>query len=337
MEYKTYTVNSKMSQSTIQTYLTKHFSKIIFESGTYNITRPLLLYSNTEIVLGEGVTLKRMAQCYVFQSSMGRNVTKYNGCNNIKLVGNGAKIICDGSKLVSNIISIIHSKDITISGITFIRNVGNHAIEINSSKNVVIEKCVFDGTTQQKGFEFREQIQIDGSFQLAMAYYPNPTERCFDGTISEDIVIRNCIAKGVNVFCGSHTQLSNGKKHKNILIENNTMYGTGVEGFYGAFCRLMGMDNVTIRNNKASNVGRFIEVTTPRKFYNNDSTYITEPNEKIKGCDNIIIEKNTILDLCKIYNCNGVFINSHFDKIKHTNIILKSNNKMNGAISNVTK
>ena len=328
----TYKVNPSMSHSKIQSYLAIHNSKIIFTAGIYTVKKPFLLYSSTEIQLEKGAVLKRMAKCYVFQSSVGCNVTKYSGCHDISI--HGGKIICNGSTQPSNIISLFHSKNIKIYDMTIKDNVGNHAIEINSSCNVTIDNVTFDGNKQVEGCEFREMIQLDYAYKTGLPIYANANYKCYDGTPCENITIKNCTFKGSNIAIGTHTCMNYKNQHKNIVIDNNKFTSDGVLGKYGAFVRCIGMDNVKITNNMVSNVGRLVEITTPNKFYNKNSTTTTIPSKDVTGCSNIVIERNTILKSNTTFKYNGVYVTSKFDTIEHTGIVVK-NNKLNGAKNNI--
>ena len=323
-------ITPTMTITQIQNVLNKA-GDITFKKGTYSITKPLILTSNTSITLEDGAILKRNKRCYVFQTYVTDKTTKYNGAHDISI--NGGTIVCNGCLQPTNIISLVHSKSITIKNVTIKNNVGNHAIEINSSRNVVIDSCKFLKSTQKTGACFREQIQIDFAYQTGLPFSKNNKAVTYDGTCCKDITIKNCTFNGCNIAIGTHTQSATNNHHTNIKILNNKGVGCGVLENYGAFCRLIGMSDVVISGNKIKNFGRLVEITTPSKFYLNNSS-ITTTASGIDGCSDIEINNNTILEPCTTFKYNGIFVKSKFEEITHSNIRL-GENKFNGALSNV--
>lgn len=321
-------INPKMTINQIQNILNKG-GDIKFTKGNYSITKTLILESDSNIILEDGAILKRNKRCYVFQTSVDDNTTKYNGVHNVTITG--GTILCDGCLKPSNIISLVHSKDITIKNLTIKNNVGNHAIEINSSKNIVIDSCKFLKTTQQSGACFREQIQIDFAYHTGLPFSKNKNAKTYDGTCCKNVTIQNCTFNGCNIAIGTHTQSATNNHHSNIKILNNKGKGCGVLEKLGAFCRLIGMKKVVISGNEIKNFGRLVEINTPSKFYLNNSSTTTSTNG-IDGCSDIDIYNNKIIELCNDFKYNGIYVNSKLDGITHEDIRI-GENKLNGALN----
>ena len=316
------TVTPNMSISKIQECLKESGCTIRFTKGTYKITKTLYLYSDTKIIL-DGAILVRKKKCYLLMTYVNSNTTGYNGEKNITI--QGGTIIANGNKGITNIINIIHAQNITIKNVHIKNNVGCHAIEINSSKDVIIEKCHFDENIIDKKNAFREAIQIDFAFSVGLAYVSNKSAKCYDDTHCNNIKLIGNKFDGYNVAIGTHTQTKSNKKHTNIKILNNTCNGVGAIGGYGSCFKLINMDDVLIDNNIISGFARGIEITTAKKFYNKNGTTITAKPSYIDGCKNIIITRNLIKQPSKDFKASGVYIVTNYDDIIHDDITIENN------------
>lgn len=315
------TVNPFTSIDKIQEYLKKSGNTIKFK-GTFNLTKLLYLYSNTIIDLSEAVLIRKHPK-YVFFTYCNSSTTKYNGQHDIQIIG--GKIIGNGYKGVSNIISLAHAKNIAIKGLTIENNVGSHAIEINGCNNVTIEKCIFDKNIIAKGGEFRECIQIDFANYQALTYSSNKNAKCYDDTHCSNIIIKNNICKGFNIFAGTHTQTASKNKHKNIQIIGNTCVGIGAVEGYGSCIKIMNMENVMIENNTISKFARGIEICSSNRFYQTNGNTITTKPSHVTGNNKIIIRNNQISDPSKEYKASGIYIHSKFDGLVHDDILIEKN------------
>lgn len=317
-------VNPSMTMKQIQDCLKESGCTIRFISGVYNITTTLYLYSNTKIIFDDGVIIKRMKKCYLLMTYVNSNTTGYNGEKNITI--SGGTIIADGHKGITNIINIVHAQNVKVNNLTIKNNVGCHAIEINASKDVTIQKCVFDGNHIDKKNTYREAIQIDFSFAVGLAYVTNKLAKTYDNTHCKNIVISDNVFKGYNVIAGTHTQTRISKeKHNGIKIINNTCNGVGAIGGHGSCFRIVNMNDVLIDNNTISGFARGIEVTTAKRFYYTDGRVVTSKPNGVIGSTNITITRNMIKQPSKDYKASGIYITSHFDNLIHDNILIENN------------
>jgi len=305
----------------IQEYLQKQKCTIKFK-GVFEPTKILYLHSYTTLDLSEAIIIRRHPK-YVFFTYCNSNTTKYNGEHDIKIIG--GKIIGNGHKGVSNIISLAHAKNIAIKGLTIENNVGSHAIEINGCDNVTIEDCVFDKNIVAKGGEFRECIQIDFANYQALTYSSNKNAKCYDDTHCSNIIIKNNICKGFNIFAGTHTQTASKNKHKNIQIIGNECVGIGAVEGYGSCIKIMNMENVMIENNTISKFARGIEICSSNRFYQTNGNTITTKPSHVTGNNKIIIRNNQISDPSKEYKASGIYIHSKFDGLVHDDILIEKN------------
>lgn len=323
-------ITPNMSMDKIQSCLKESNCTIKFE-GTFNLTKLLYLYSNTKIDLTDAILIRKHAG-YAFFTYADAMTTGYNGQHDISIFG--GKIIGNGCTKISNIISLAHAKNITIKGLTIEKSVGSHSIEINSSQNVVIDKCIFDGNLIDKKNPYRECIQIDSAYFGALNYSSSKSAKCYDETHSSDVTIQNCLCKGFVTFCGTHTQTKSNNKHRNIKLLNNTCIGIGNVGGYGSAIKIMNMEDVLIEGNQISKFARGIEICSSNRFYSSSGTVVKTKPSYITGSKRIVIRKNYLYSPSKDCQASGVYINSNFDDLIHDDILIEDNNfKLNNGVS----
>ncbi|WP_144939800.1 right-handed parallel beta-helix repeat-containing protein [Paenibacillus sp. 32O-W] len=213
--------------------------------GDYVWSQPVVVYGNTSVICEQGAVFWRNhgnTMMYNYEYN-GEANAGYSGNGNIlfenarfEFVGLNPSVLCyeDG-----NILQFAHASDWTFRHCEFYDVIDAHAIEINSSQNVVIDGCKFYGYRELANNRwYVEAIQIDhastSGIQGALPY---------DDTHCKNITIQNCyfgkghsytfnkggIAttvefKAWTAGVGGHTH-KEGKWHQNITIRNNTFEG----------------------------------------------------------------------------------------------------------------
>ncbi|PKR82601.1 right-handed parallel beta-helix repeat-containing protein [Heyndrickxia camelliae] len=190
-------------------------SNIYIPDGTYLISQSLVVKANTNIRMSINAVIIPNADIYcVFRNGNPTdNFSGYNGNGNIKIIG--GTIDCNGQNMTNMIGGIVfgHAENILIQDVT-IKNVREiHHIEINSSKNVLIERCKF--STFLGNRTYSEAIQID----LASSYDNFPLFGDYDNTICQYITVRDCTFENCGAGVGTHVQGSQ-LWHDHILVEN---------------------------------------------------------------------------------------------------------------------
>ena len=141
---------------------------IIFPKGTYKVNNALLFYSNQTLwfeigaVILQGASIDNLLRTYS-ESTWG----EYDGVHDCLIYG----ATFDGGTYTTNntLVGISHAKNIIFERCVFKNAYGNwHNLEINSSYNVKVINCEFEGSrkTGQNG----EMLQIDGAG--SSSYYP---------------------------------------------------------------------------------------------------------------------------------------------------------------------
>lgn len=319
-------VNPSTDDNMLQNALKKAGSTIIFESGTYTPTKTLQLTSNTHLVLSPAAVICRTGQFPIFQTCISASTAGYRGQHDILI--EGGVIASSGCPLPGNMFNIIHASNIRLNGITFLDIPSSHAIEINASKAVMVDSCLFKGYRAAAASAYREAVQIDFANYTALSYEKDKSAACYDLTHCEDISVQNCIFREseknpapVNAI-GTHTVTSNSKKHRNLQFCNNICYGRGEYGGYGiAFC-LENMEHVIIMGNTCSNYARFCRILVPAKFYKANGSTTTAENPAA-GCESVILADNTFEGAGSM-KAGFVYINSS-GGIYHKNIIVSNN------------
>ena len=204
----------KINNETVKTKVVKLLS------GTYSPTESLELTKETQII-GEGTVV---FECDTGVNNIFRNkATGYTGYSahgriqikNIYFRGNGTS---------NNItpIAFAHTNHCVVSHCTFNNfNTAWHMIEINSSKNINIENCEFNGMGQLNSNN-TEVIQLD----FAGSENQYPWNITLDETHCNNISIINNTFNNVYTktgTIGAHTYSTSGQ-HTKIFITNNYFY-----------------------------------------------------------------------------------------------------------------
>lgn len=299
-------VNNTYSVDKIQKAINEN-EVIEFAKGTYRITKTLVIPSN-RILLMDGAVLRRYCSKPVFQSKADKNTKGYLGAHDIKIVGGTIEGMNDCGYSASDMLLLFHTDNVAIIGVTFLDNTGSHAIDLGGCRNTDILGCKFLGCKSVER-DFREAIQIDYAYHGGIPYYAEGSP-CFDDTHCEGVSIIGCkfdkspTYKPQYVAIGTHAQTDSSNYHKDISIRGNVATGNGVSaiGSYGFFVRLVNMQNVIITDNVVSNYGRFVFI---------DSTPKTKA--KNKGCKDVLISKNTVLDSSDRFKASSVWVDGTVD------------------------
>ena len=309
------TIKLTDSMSTIQKKLNKG-GDIIWQNGVYDITKQLILKANSVINLN-GSRLRRCANIQsIFLNSCKTSTTKYNGAGGIRITTGTFEGM--GKYSPDNLVTFFHSHDIVITNCTFL-DTRCHAIELNSTKNVTIENCNFLGCNTDE--VYKEIIQIDTAY--AGGFWKDGSSiksKCYDGTTCENIAINHCIFNKSNsrdypkACIGTHTQIIDGRTHKNIKIFQNYFFC----GNEQACLSLIGMEDVQILSNYFEQYGRVARI------YNKDYSYNlvgekVAPKSGDGKCKDIRFINNVCNGTLGSNKCSGIFIdNDQADNIQIT-------------------
>ena len=241
--------DSSAIQSALDACNTAGGGTVYFPKGTYLLTRPVKFYSN-QYLLGEiGATLLQADE-------MTDDKAQGSYCNLMRNYNNGGglysvthDVVLDGLTFdggtqevkATALLAFCHTDKITVKNCNFTsgfssETVGNgHDIESNSSRDVVIDNCVFNDN--RRTHLNSELVQID-TFSAASVYpwYVDNSETAstgdnIDNTVCNNVRIMNCQFFGIlvegektNSGIGNH-----GKGSDGIFVEGcsffNTLYG----------------------------------------------------------------------------------------------------------------
>lgn len=232
---------------------------IMVKAGNYPVTNNICIPSNVTLNLENGVTFTKSGTtatdiCYaksiftlVPPSKDGtvKTVSGYNGSHDVKVIGTGtARINCAN---VKNCMGLVmgHARNIVIQGVTFQNQYGSHFMELNSSYNVTVQNCLFEGFKVLDQKSYKECINIDGTDLNTDGF--NYDWSAHDKTVCQNIFIKNTSFKNIGTAIGSHTYSANGSVqlyHQNVQILDNTFDGT-----YNAAIRALNWKDTVIRGN----------------------------------------------------------------------------------------
>lgn len=220
-------IKNSMSTKAINKAL-KLGGKFRFNIGTYNLTEPLVLYSNTTVTCDDGVIFNRKHSGRMIETSCSNKTKAYNGANNISWCG--GTFNADKHTGNANVITLFHASGIILSKITINGCVGLHSIEINACKNVAISECKISNQSSRPGEEFREGIQIDYANYDGLKWHDAGSDaKCYDGTHCDEIIVIDNEINSCPAGIGTHTVSNDKKYHTNVLIKNNKISGCKVD------------------------------------------------------------------------------------------------------------
>lgn len=237
---------------------------VTVSAGTYNVTNNICIPSNVTLNLKDGVIFKKTGKTATDVSyaksiftivppskeKVNKSVSGYNGSRNVTIKGNGTvKLDCTN---VLNAMAIVmgHTQNVSIRGITFLNQYGSHFIELNSSRNVIVESCTFKGFKPYKQKSYKECINVDGTDDHTNGFLYDWSSH--DKTTCKDIYIRNNTFKEVGTAVGSHTYSAEGSRqlyHENVQIYNNEVVDT-----YNAAIRVLNWKDCIIKDNTFKNI-----------------------------------------------------------------------------------
>jgi hypothetical protein len=186
---------------------------IYFPVGTYKVSTAVLFYSNQTLWFENGATLMQSAEIdNILRSYCKTDYTGYTGTHDCLIYG----ATFDGGAFTTNntLAAVGHTKNIIFENCIFKNAYGTyHNLEINSSYNVKVINCDFEGS--RKNGQNAELIQIDGS--LSGIVYPW-TGFNVDHTVSKYIDIDGCIFHDdtISPAIGNHADAA----HDFIKIHN---------------------------------------------------------------------------------------------------------------------
>lgn len=214
---------------------------ILFPIGTYKINSALLFYSNQTLLFEDGATILQGVGTMdnLLRTYSESTWTGYNGVHDCVIRGG----TFDGGTYTTNntLVGISHAKNITFENCTFKNAYGTwHNLEINSSYNVKVINCDFEGS-RKTGIN-GEMLQIDGAGSAS--YYPWENVN-MDGTVSKYIDIEGCIFHDSTVVpaIGNHSNMA----HKFVRIHDCIF--DGLTSSRGAINFVSNMTDIDIYDN----------------------------------------------------------------------------------------
>lgn len=221
----------------------KNGGTVYFPKGVYCLHSHVKYYSNQDLIFENGATLLRgLATMNLLLTNYCDTTTGgYDMTENVNIIGGTFDANVNFSNNNCTHLGFIHSKNTKVINCTFKHQATAwHNIEINASKNTVIDGCIFTNitTTGTNG----EMIQIDG----ATAQNVYPWDSLKDGTPSMFTTIKNCFfdESEFSPAIGNH---SNNSAHLYTVIHDNMF--VGLSSVRGAINFISVMKHIDIYNN----------------------------------------------------------------------------------------
>ena len=317
----TCTVSPRDSMDAIQKKLDKYNILYFTPGKKYTITKQLVIPSDRELYF-DGAILQRKGNIQsIFINKVERTSTGYNAAGNIKIAGGIFEGF--GGYSYDNLITFFHAHDILIRGCTF-KDTLCHAIEINSSKNVMIHTCSFTGyNLQSADYKYREIIQIDfATVRSFVLKGSNVIDPCYDGTCCDKISIMDCNFtrseyRDYPYACiGGHAQPLGGGYHTNINIDScDFECKPGTDQYCFSF---IAMRNVTVNQ-------CYVKSGYPFRIYSKSDSVDPKRLDKVKAADGDGYCENIYITDSKFEGCKTLVTKKNKTKKAHRNIVMKRN------------
>lgn len=236
------TIKPDMTVDKINSYL-KKYREITFKSGTYKITAPLTVYSDTNITCKDGVIFERQFDGRMVEFNTAITTTKYNGTHDV--TWKGGTFLASTNKTDANVMVLFHCKNIMLKDITFDGCRGLHSLEVNSSIDVKISNCKFKNQSAKPDADFREALQIDFANYDGLKWHgAASTAKCYDGTHCKNVTINNCSFENCPNGIGTHTVCYSPVAYHETIKINDCSFKDITN--YGI--KILGMKDVSIKN-----------------------------------------------------------------------------------------
>lgn len=261
--------------------------RVYIPIGSYRMTHRLVIPADTHLEVHPQARLIFDGDDYCMIQN-GRQddcgcYTKYNGNGNITI--DGGFWDCGGSTK-TNIrggVFLGHGSNITLKNMRIANVKESHFIEINSSENVTVDKCIFQNF--MGGRTFSEAIQIDAA--LNAENFPPFGE--YDGTYCRHIVIKDCYFQKVGAGVGTHVT-SPLKWHEDVVVKDCFF-----DGLMSHAIHFMNFKEFVIEGNKGTSgqSGVILEGCYEGTVQNNFFSDMSGNGFQLRNCEHIKVVDNT--------------------------------------------
>lgn len=245
--------------------------KILIKKGEYTITNTLFVPSNVTIELEDGVVMKKgvvtdaqtmdvsasLFQLVPPSKSTGKGtVGGFDGTQNVKIYSPGRATLDLQNKFFSFAVIMAHTTNVEFSNIDFRNMNSGHFIELDASKNVLIDNCTFIGSYPTENLT-KEAINLDTP-DLATKGFSSAWSN-FDRTATDGVTIQNSKFVNLDRGIGTHKYSGSGvidgityenSPHLNVKIINNEFKQMRNDAI-----RVMNWVDPIIENNKFDSIG----------------------------------------------------------------------------------
>lgn len=240
---------------------------VFFPYGTYLLKSAVVFYSNQNLIFDGGATLLQGAAINnLMRSYCKTSFTEYGGTHDCIIYG----ATFDGGDYTENngLLCMAHSKNISIERCAFKNAYGTwHNLEINSSYNVKVKDCDFEGS--RKTGDHGELIQIDAA--TSNMVYPFEGVN-FDDTVCKYIDIDGCIFHDntISPAIGNHSAMPHQFVQIHDCIFEGLTSSRGVINFYSDITDIDIYSNVF--NECSKGIG-----TSGETYYIRDNRFVDTP------------------------------------------------------------
>ena len=241
---------------------------IYIPEGTYLCEKPLIIYSNTHIVLDSKAVVKRSG--VGIDGNLLHNVDDNGKMDQVGGYDMSHDIIIEGGTwdggelsamtVGTDVLRIDHAKNVTFKNCTMKNAYDGHILELVGVKNGIVTGCTFTGFRYSKGKEnnyqyAREALQLEGAWTEKESDPTSDKGRwakgsVVDGTGCSDITVSDNTFINMPSGVGQHRLSKSGKaRNTNVVISNNKLTCSSDMKACKTAITCSGMDGLTVSGN----------------------------------------------------------------------------------------
>ncbi|MGC4017989.1 MAG: right-handed parallel beta-helix repeat-containing protein [Muricomes sp.] len=248
--------------------------KVFIPAGEYYLDIPLVIYSNTELILDQEATIIRVNDnsIMLYGSAKGEPQGGYEDLTNVTISGgvwngNVTQRDAEGNGLeASNLIYMFHGRNIQIKDTTIKNCCGDHFIDFTAIADSSISNVTFQDFIPKSGVDYvnhmsPEAVHLDYAEENASGF-----AKPFDETPCKNVTVQNSTFNNCPSGVGNHHPET---KTAGVKILNNTFNSIDNNAVV-----LVSFKDFIVSGNKVYKTNSFVQVT-------NGSTGIVDNNEAV--------------------------------------------------------
>ncbi len=319
--------------------------------GNYYLSKQLMIYSNTTLILDDNAIMERLdddQEMIVGMYDSGELKGGYDQVSNITVIGGKWYGNVQDTTNLSDLMRFNHCNNITIKNMTFKGYCGKHMVTFAGANEILVENVTFEDAYLYTGEDVGDYYSHneDGSIDYELSYRTMEALHIdvitedgvseggafpLDGTICNNITVKNCKFNNLISGVGNHALLD-------VAGSGFTITGNEFTNLKAVGIDAYNYDNVYIADNTATEVSSLVVMGNCSGDIVNNTVSISEDKFidnrvgiQVFSCRYANVDKNTITNSqnsgARITDTNNlIFTNNNIKDSKENGIFLSNVN-----------